>query len=319
MPDLVSILIPVYNAEDWLAETLECALEQTWPNKEIIVVDDGSSDDSLEIARQFEGPNVAVIRQENQGACAARNRALHEAEGDYIQYLDADDLMDRDKIEVQMRSLAEQPSGTVAAARWCRFYEQVGDGPHPPVPDHWEHEDPFDWVVEAQAGRAMMPTLGWLMPRSVIEDAGPWKEDLLINQDGEYFARVLLNAERIAFCPDVNVYYRSGIDTSVSSRRSSAVLRSQYEAAQSIAQHLLAQEDAPRVRQACADAFQRVAYSAYPEAVEVVEKAEEKVERLGGSDAEPRGSSFFRRTGQLVGWKTALWLRHYYWKVRYRE
>ena len=97
---LVSILIPCYNSEKWLAETLESALAQTWQNKEIIVVDDGSTDSSLEIAKTFESNKVKVLRQDNRGASAARNLGLTNAQGDFIQYLDADDLLSEDKISL---------------------------------------------------------------------------------------------------------------------------------------------------------------------------------------------------------------------------
>jgi glycosyltransferase involved in cell wall biosynthesis len=95
---LVSILIPAYNAEPWIAETIGSALAQTWSNKEIIVVDDGSSDQTLRIAKLFAGKTVSVVTQVNQGAAAARNRAYSLCQGDYIQWLDADDLLDRDKV-----------------------------------------------------------------------------------------------------------------------------------------------------------------------------------------------------------------------------
>src|SRR5690349_12910162 len=99
---LVSILIPAFNAERWLGETIESALNQTWPSKEIIIVDDGSADDTLRVARSFASSTVKVISQENSGACAARNRALAEAQGDFVQWLDADDLLAPDKIARQL-------------------------------------------------------------------------------------------------------------------------------------------------------------------------------------------------------------------------
>jgi glycosyltransferase involved in cell wall biosynthesis len=317
MHELVSILIPVYNAEEWLAETLQCALNQTWFNNEVIVVDDGSTDGSLQVARQFEAPNVKVLSQENQGACAARNRALQHAQGDYIQYLDADDLMKQDKIELQVRALKEGGNRCIAAARWCRFYDEIEDGPHPPVPEKWDDTDPLEWLLQSQVGRALQPSMGWLTPRDVIQETRPWNEDLRINQDGEYFARVLLNTTRIIFCPKAVVYYRSGIPNSVSARRSIERHRSQYKAALSIAEHMMAHEDSPRVRSSCANAFQRVAYAAYPTAMDVVREAEEKADSLGGGSFEPPGSRFFQRIGRLIGWKPALWLRHMYWSLRY--
>ena len=316
MSNLVSILIPVYNAAEWLSETIRGALEQTWPEKELIIVDDGSTDDSLTIARSFEAPNVQVVSQQNQGACAARNRALQEAQGDYIQFLDADDLMSPHKIETQVRQLGSTPRA-VAASRWARFYEEIGDGPHGPVPDRIPSQDPLTWLLIAQRGKAMMPPHAWLTPRELIDEAGPWDQSMLKNQDGEFFARVLLQADEIIFCPDATVYYRSGIPTSVSARRSPAVVHSQYTVAEKIMRALRAREDSPRVRQACADAFQQIAYSAYPDAAGIVAEAEAQVQQLGGSDVRPPGSKLFHRVGEILGWRIALWLRYWFWKLKY--
>src|SRR5262249_31339743 len=101
----VSILIPAFNAERWIGDTLRSALSQTWPSKEIIVVDDGSTDRTVEIARKFEPEGVRVFTQKNQGAAAARNKAYSLSKGDYIQWLDADDLLAPDKIERQLEVL----------------------------------------------------------------------------------------------------------------------------------------------------------------------------------------------------------------------
>ena len=84
MKQLVSILIPAYNAEAWIADTIRSAITQTWPRKEIIVVDDGSTDQTLAVARRFASKEVAVVTQKNQGASAARNHALSLSQGDYI-------------------------------------------------------------------------------------------------------------------------------------------------------------------------------------------------------------------------------------------
>src|SRR5262245_57417246 len=105
MKPSVSILIPAFNAETWLADTLRSAVAQTWEPKEIIVVDDGSRDRTLAIARSFESDSVRVFTQKNQGAAAARNKALSESRGEYIQWLDADDLLAPDKISKQLETL----------------------------------------------------------------------------------------------------------------------------------------------------------------------------------------------------------------------
>src|SRR5947207_10596589 len=97
MKPLVSILIPAYNAEPWIADTIKSALNQTWPRAEVVIINDGSRDQTLSIAQQFASERVSIVSQENQGVCAARNRAFELCQGDYIQWLDADDLLAPDK------------------------------------------------------------------------------------------------------------------------------------------------------------------------------------------------------------------------------
>ena len=118
MADLVSILIPAYNAEQWLAGTLISALAQTWPHVEVIVVDDGSKDGTLAIAKSFERRSVKVVTQPNMGAPAARNRALELAQGTYMQWLDADDLLEPTKISAQMRVAEERAVAVVFWGIW---------------------------------------------------------------------------------------------------------------------------------------------------------------------------------------------------------
>src|ERR1700752_4434252 len=122
MEPLVSILIPAFNAQEWLADTLRSALAQTWHRKEIIVVDDGSTDQSLTLARQFESKGVRVISQKNEGPAAAKNKAFSASRGDYIQWLDADDLLAPDKIARQVQVFPQCGSKrTLLSSGWAAF------------------------------------------------------------------------------------------------------------------------------------------------------------------------------------------------------
>jgi len=105
---LVSIVITAYNAEETIAYTLDSAIAQTWQRKEIILVDDGSTDRTAEVARQFK--RVKLVSTENYGLSGAQNNAFPLTQGDYIQYLDADDLLAPDKIERQLAALREADS-----------------------------------------------------------------------------------------------------------------------------------------------------------------------------------------------------------------
>ena len=100
---VVSVLIPAYNVEPWVAKGIESALAQDWPRIEVIVVVDSSSDNTLKLTRRSESNRVKVVSQENKGAAAARNHALFLAQDDYIQWLDADDLLAPGKITRQLK------------------------------------------------------------------------------------------------------------------------------------------------------------------------------------------------------------------------
>src|SRR6478609_3988332 len=93
---LVSIIIPVYNAEKFIGETLKSVFSQTWVNKEIIVVNDGSTDATLSLLTQIDHPQLKIISQKNIGASKAKQCGFENANGDYIQYLDADDILSPD-------------------------------------------------------------------------------------------------------------------------------------------------------------------------------------------------------------------------------
>ena len=105
---LVSVIIPCYNSEAWLGETLASVIGQTWKQLEIILVDDGSGDSTAIIIRQFEALHPELVKTvfgPNQGAASARNAGLALAKGDYIQYLDADDLLLPDAIAARVEAL----------------------------------------------------------------------------------------------------------------------------------------------------------------------------------------------------------------------
>ncbi len=309
---LVSILIPCYNAAPFLAETLQSALAQTWPNSEIIVVDDGSSDDSCAIARIFADRGVRLVEQANQGAAAARNHALRISRGDYIQYLDADDLISPDKIHLQMELLAQRPSDALATCAWGRFRGELSQARF--VNDEvFRDFSAIEFLVLAGETGAMMHPSAWLSPRSVLEKAGPWDERLSLNDDGEYFCRVALAGNGLHFCADpaVKSYYRSGIPTSLSKRRNAAARRSQFLSLELITAALLRAEDTPRTRAACAGYWRRFVFDFYPHPVALIRRAEEAVEAMGGTVGSPRMGPKTALLARIIGWRLLWRLRDF--------
>lgn len=302
---LVSILIPCYNVEQWIGETLNSVLAQTWTNKEVIVVDDGSTDNSLAIARRFESAKVKIISQENRGASAARNYALKEAQGNFIQYLDADDLISQDKLERQIRLLSlEENADCISSGEWARFYSNYRLANFTPEP-LWKDMSPIDWLVCSWEGGGMMPLHAWLIPRTITSAASYWNEDLSLNDDGEYFCRVVLASKGVKFCSGAKSYYRSGISCSLSSTTSKKGWESAFRSIDLCADYLLSRENSPRTRHACATAFQRFIFTVYPDVPDLVHKAEAKVKSLGGSELKADGGSLFQLIANTLGWKLA--------------
>jgi glycosyltransferase involved in cell wall biosynthesis len=318
MKVLVSILIPCYNAEAWLAQTLESALTQTWSPTEIIVVDDGSKDNSLAIAKAFEPRGVKVITQPNQGASTARNRAFQESQGHFIQYLDADDLLAPDKIERQVQRLAGSNSNCVAAGEWARFYTTPSEALFIPQP-LWVDMAPVEWLICAANGGWMMHPAAWLVPRPIAEKAGFWNESLSLDDDGEYFCRVVLASEGVKFCQGAKTYYRSGLPSSLSGSKSTAAYQSAFESIELSTQALLSRENSPRTRHACATKLQRFIYEVYPDVPELRKNAEMKVQQLGGSKSKPNGGPMFQLLSQIVGWQQAKRIQQLIYRYGYRE
>src|SRR5205823_13688818 len=161
MAPLISILIPAYNAEPWIADTIRSALAQTWPRKEIVVVDDGSTDQTLQVARQFALRDVCVVTQENQGASVARNEALQLSQGDYIQWLDADDLLSPDKIAKQMQlALADPTNRLLLSSPWGYFMYRASRAQFLPTP-LWCDLPPVEWLLRNIGHNLQMYTATW--------------------------------------------------------------------------------------------------------------------------------------------------------------
>src|SRR6266550_949310 len=202
---LVSILIPAFNAQEWISETLRSAIAQTWERKEIIVVDDGSTDNTVAIAAQFHTRGVRVVSQENQGAAAARNKAFSLSQGDYIQWLDADDLLAPDKIANQLESTSEKR--TLLSSAWGHFFYRYSKAQFKPTP-LWCDLSPVEWLVRKMGQHCHMQTATWLVSRELTEAAGPFDTRLLSDDDGEYFCRVIMASDGIRFTSNARVYYR---------------------------------------------------------------------------------------------------------------
>ena len=304
MPDLVSILIPAYNAERWIGQTVRSALNQTWPRTEIIVVDDGSKDGTLAVARSFENRSVKVVSQPNAGAPAARNRALKEAQGAFIQWLDADDLLDPDKITLQMKVASDVGSRFLLSCPFGTFYYRPEKARFTRT-SLWCDLTPTEYLLTRFRDNVCFQTDAWLVSRELSDAAGLWTDHGSPDDDGEYFCRMATKSCGVKFVEGARSYYRVGDVGSLSRGSSELALTALLGSKVKCIRYLLKLEDSPRTRRACIQLLQDWLPYFYPERPALVDQARELARELGGELSTPRSMWKYRPVEWLFGYHTA--------------
>lgn len=301
MDELVSIIIPAYNAEQWIDETIRSAIGQTWPHKEIIIVDDGSTDNTLLLAKRYQSRLVKVVTQPNSGVSAARNKGLALAQGNYIQWLDADDLLAPEKVSCQLQ-LAEHglESRTLLTSSFGTFYicpNRVYISPSA----LWQDLSPVDWLTNKFYYSLWMNPATWLVSRKLTALAGPWNEGLVRDNDGEYICRVVAASERVEFVLKAMSYYRIGFIGSVSNNPSQKARESLGLSLRLCTSYLLALENSERTRTACVKYLQSFMPFFYPESVSLLLELSTFASELGGKLIAPPISWKYMFLDKLCG------------------
>jgi glycosyltransferase involved in cell wall biosynthesis len=202
----VSVIIPNYNRAALIGETIENMLSQTLLPHEVIVVDDGSTDNSVEAIKSF-GNRVTLLQQPNRGPASARNKGLSVATGEFIQFMDSDDLFSKNKIEVQAKKLAETDSDIVFSpwaklhlnGKYAVFENHVLQNEMPSSRLHLLHWYLRGWSTVFQT---------FMIKHSFLKSVGQYKEDLMPAEDIELFVRILLRQPKITFTNECLTIYR---------------------------------------------------------------------------------------------------------------
>lgn len=313
VPGYTSIIIPCYNKRAYVAAAIESALAQT-SSCEVIVVDDGSTDGSLEEIRRFAG----CIRWEtgpNRGGAAARNRGLGLARGEWIQFLDADDILPQDKIAVQIAALKGGGQDEMAFCPWSRFHDDGRIDLPDPRPYWRDHVDGFALLVDMWYRGGFFPLHAWLVRRSLIDRVGGWNEALTGDDDGEFFGRLLVYSGRVHFIDETSVLYRDTPLGAVSRDRSLPSVQSYMKAYLSVSRAILERRDSRAARLACLGRLRSTAYQ-LRQFDEIVAAAANEERHLGLWDFSPqlplgarvligvlgieRGLSFYRMIEPLI-------------------
>lgn len=216
----VSVIIPCFNAERWIREALESVITQGLDNIEIIVIDDGSTDESAKIVEK-EFPYVNLIRANHQGASRARNLGTELSKGEFIQYLDADDLLAPGKLKIQIEAL-QKTGADVAYGGW-RELIFLPDGSSKLGREHdTKIEDPLDIELFTDA---WCPNSTYLFRRSIVEKIGGYNENLPVIQDARFALDCALYGATFIYCQGVMTYYMVHYTESLSTKDSIAFVR----------------------------------------------------------------------------------------------
>lgn len=192
---LVSVIMPAYNARLYIAEAMRSVLDQDYPNIELIVIDDGSTDGSAECAETF-GAVVKVVRQANSGVAAARNRGLAEARGELIAFIDADDLWLPGKLSAQVEYLRQHPETAVVYgifSRWCANPDGSFTPPAAPVVN--DPQNPLvarhsGWIYTELLFDNIIHVITAMIRREVVGKLGGFDESLPTGEDYDFWLRM---------------------------------------------------------------------------------------------------------------------------------
>jgi O-antigen biosynthesis protein len=224
---IVSIITPCYNAEEFIDETIISVLNQSYHSIQYIVVDDGSTDNSLKILNTYKN-NITLVKGAHKGACAARNRGAEIAKGDYLLFLDADDILETNTIEVFLSEINGKPN-TLVACNWKRLNY---------VDDKWisglsglSKMPPNNDFIKGWLSGWYVPPVGVLWTKYLYDKTGGWDESLAANQDGDLILRALISGVNIHLVNNTSVFYRHHASNkiSISSSKSSRHLKSRMK------------------------------------------------------------------------------------------
>ena len=304
----VSVIIPLHNSEAYIKQTIKSCLAQTHDNIEIIVIENGSTDKSYQVVKSIDDKRLSVFQIPTPNAAAARNYGFKKATGAYIIFLDADDVLVPNKIELQLAALSAKPEGWIASCAWAKFKTNTKEAIITPQ-KVWNIQNPIDWCLQSWMGEGMMIPGCWLIPKPIIDKAGLWDERLSLHDDGEFMCRVLLASQGNVFVENTIVYYRQ-LTTSLSRQNQSyRAAKSALEVCESYKKQVLFVKDGPRVRQALAYNYRRFMYEFHPKHKDLLQQARQSIQTLDVKNLPLIGGENFKKLTKIVGFYKALSLR----------
>jgi len=206
---LITVIIPVYNGEKTIRETIESVLNQTYSNFELLVINDESTDSTLDLLASIQDPRLKVFSYINAGVSASRNRGLSHASGEFIAFLDADDLWTPDKLEAQVKALQQNPQAAVAYS-WFDYIDESGQF----LRNGCRTTTSGDLYQEFLISQFFNISSSLIRTQALLE-VGNFDESLTHGEDWDLFLRLAARYHFVAI-PSVQISYRLSANSATS-------------------------------------------------------------------------------------------------------
>ncbi len=308
---LVSILIPLYNEERLIAQTIEGCLKQTYNRIEVIVVDDHSTDNSLQVARQYESDRVRVFVNPGKGVSSARNYAFEKSHGHYVKYHDADDYISLGMIEKQVQRILDEGDEQAIAYSQLRNCYMPGEPEEKLNGLEKDYTPGIEFVMDIiRLKKHVWFSLMFLIPRTVVEKTGGWNTKYSYCEDTEFIATAMNFASKALFVEGEYAVWRIFDDKKhLHTQKQISVQKQKIEVLFYVANLILKYHDTPDTRYLCSNYISYIIFGDVVEMYLLYDYIQEmfRVNKLIWVQFE---NPNFRFLYKLLGWWRATMVLH---------
>lgn len=300
---------------------MDSLLTQSYPNIEIIVVNDGSTDDSEKIILSFTDSRLKYFKQTNKGQCAALNFGFSKSNGIFIKFYDADDILQPNVIEGQVESLAFMKNDCLSFIEWRRFYNNELPSSIDESNPHTIHKDcfPIDYITWKKQTPMVQCGL-WLIPRQLLYKTGLWDERLSLINDTEFFSRIMSHVQHLKFSDKGVTFYRTNVNEgSLSKDLSKKGIKSAILSIDLTAKWLLNIENSERIKRIIVQSYVMIIEWAFPHKKKLAGVIERRLNQFPKEYiVHTKSGKVYNLVMRVFGWKIAKIVAAYYYRRKYK-
>lgn len=313
---LISIIIPIYNSENYIRDTILSCTSQSYQNIEIILINDGSTDQTESVINQITDDRIQYFKVENSGACNARNFGISKSKGQLLQFLDHDDLLDSEKLLHQIKYYEENGDDYIYSCSMGSVSDEVKTVDEQFAP-YQKNFSPLDYFkLKLSIFAEDITTGAWLTPSKLIHSTYGWDSNSGLNDDGEYFMRVILNSKGIISCKESIFYFRRDVPGSLSKQFDSKEVYIKWLFSyQSYVKHFLQRFEGSIGRRLSWMALSVYYCNSYPHYPDLLKQCKAEMNNLGYKQPFPIGGKIFTIVANVMGVDNTLFLWNYKNKI----